>query len=263
MGSSISSIASCSPSSLEETMNSKIFYPPQRNYNIEQLNSQTCTMFKTYAKLGETLHFARVTPKNTPNAKKYIILSHGNGGDVYGMISYGQYLADSLQTVVILYDYPGYGHSSGNSSEINCYDSIDAIVHYVQNSLHVNQKDITLMGQSLGTGIVVDYVSKNEWTSPVILVSPYKSIVTVIYDSSIVAPIDKFKSLSKLGNVSCPVKIFHGDADQLINISHGKTLYENLNDKTFKPSWLPGIGHNDILSVLDLKELQQVINHNK
>lgn len=258
-----SSCSSCTSSSLEEKMNSKIFYPPKRTYDIEKLNSRTCAMFKTYTKLGETIHFAHVVPKHNSNIKKYIILSHGNGGDIYGMISYGQYLADNLHTVVILYDYPGYGYSTGNPSETNCYESLDAVVHYVQNSLNINHKDIILMGQSLGTGIVVDYVSKNDWTSPIILVSPYKSIVTVIYDTSIVAPIDKFKSLSKIKNVSCPVKIFHGDADELINISHGKTLYENLNDKSLEPSWLPGIGHNDILRALDLQEIQKVINHTK
>ena len=265
MGSSLSSCSSSSScSSLEDTMNSKIFYPPSLSYDIKKLNSKSCTMLSTQTLSKQTVHLAHIIPNNNNKTQKYIIMSSGNGADVFGMIDYGQYLANNLNVSVILYDYLGYGHSTGSPSETGCYESISAVISYVKNELHVLEKDITLIGQSLGTGITIDYVSKNNWKSPIILISPYKSIISVVYDSSIVQlanPIDKFKTLSKLGNVFCPVKIFHGDADELINVSHGKTIYEKLNNKTFEPTWLKGVGHNDILGVIDLKEVEKVVRY--
>src|SRR5258705_194298 len=85
-----------------------------------------------------------------------------------------------------------------------------------KNNMNIEEKNIILIGQSLGTGIVIDYVSKNKWDSPIILISPYKSIISVVCDSSIVKPIDKFQSLKKIKSITCPVKIFHGKEDKTI-----------------------------------------------
>jgi pimeloyl-ACP methyl ester carboxylesterase len=111
--------------------------------------------------------------------------------------------------------------------------------------------------------IVVDYISKYKWTTPTILISPYKSICKVVLDSSLTRPIDKFRSLSKLSSVKCPIKIFHGEADEVINISHGKEIYKNLGNKTFDPVWLAGIGHNNILEAINNDDIIEVLNYSK
>jgi hypothetical protein len=36
--------------------------------------------------------------------------------------------------------------------------------------------DLTLVGQSIGTGPTIDLVSKYKWKNPVILISPYISL---------------------------------------------------------------------------------------
>ena len=118
------------------------------------------------------------------------------------------------------------------------------------------------MGQSLGTGVTIDFVHRNrEWTTPIILVSPYKTIVSVVSDTSLRSVYDKFETINKINNIKCPVKIFHGDNDNVINISHGKQIYEELNQKVFEPTWLAGIGHNDILNAINVEDLMFVINY--
>lgn len=62
----------------------------------------------------------------------------------------------------VSYDYIGYGMSEGEPSEENCLKSLSLVVDYYN-----NYKEL-LIGQSLGTGVVVDYVSTNEWTLPII-----------------------------------------------------------------------------------------------
>jgi alpha-beta hydrolase superfamily lysophospholipase len=121
----------------------------------------------------------------------------------------------------------------------------------------------------LGTGIVVDYAAKHEWLHPIILISPYKSIGTVVFDnpssSIFVSPVDKFKTLDKLSELKCPVKIFHGKKDDVIDIKHAETIFENLPDQTLEPVWIQNADHNNILEKLLDKEyyedMKQIIEY--
>lgn len=53
----------------------------------------------------------------------------------------------------------------------------DIIAYY-----KTHTENILLVDQSLGICVVIDYISKNKWTKPVILISPYKSILKIITD---------------------------------------------------------------------------------
>lgn len=268
MGSFFSSSSdSCYGScSVENKMNSLIFRPPITPENhFDLLNTHRSILFNIQTPNGN-INCVLVVPiyrtlHNLNNIKQYIIFSHGNAEDIFNAFDYLKYLADKLDVVVISYDYPGYGLSNGSPNETNCYDSITFVVSYVKNNLNISDKQILLIGQSLGTGIVVDYVANTKWKSPIILISPYKSIARVILDTSCVRPIDKFETHRKLNDVQCPVKIFHGEKDALINISHGKMIYNGLTDKTFQPTWIPDTGHNDILSKINLDELRNILNY--
>jgi len=142
-----------------------------------------------------------------------------------------------------MYDYIGYGLSRGSPTEEGCYRSMEAVMRYVTYELGIKTDNIYLIGESLGTGVVVDYMYKNQWTGPTILVSPYKSIARVVLDSSLTYPFDKFMSLDKIKNIKAPIKIIHGTADNVINISHAVKLYDNLINKKFKPLWITDAGH--------------------
>lgn len=193
-------------------------------------------------------------------AKKVLIFSHGNGCDVCGMSNYLERLANNLGITVVCYDYSGYGLSEGRACEEKCYEAINNVVtHYRRSYL---EKDIILVGQSLGTGVVTNYVSTNNWFSPVILISPYKSIPRVICDTSCAESSfrhNTFSTVYKLDKIKCPVKIFHGKEDEVISSSHSEYIFEHLPIKTFQPTYYDGIGHNDILNVISLEELKRVI----
>ncbi|QKF94550.1 alpha/beta hydrolase family protein [Fadolivirus algeromassiliense] len=265
MGLSFSSIP-CGPSSLENKMNSIIFKPPTTPIKaFSRLNTYKSKIFDIETKNGN-INCIIIVPELVNlykwlTYKNVIIFSHGNASDIYGMYDYLQYLSTSLNVLVISYDYPGYGLSDGIPTEKNCYAALQTVIDHVKKELGYQENTILLMGQSLGTGIVIDFAANNKWKSPLILISPYKSIVRVVFDTSCVRPIDKFETHRKLDDVVCPVKIFHGEDDELINISHGKLIYCSLNDKTFDPVWLKDTGHNDITAKIDMNDILQVINH--
>ena len=241
--------------SVDDKMYEYIFVPPKREY------------------YDKTYHDLKMIPSSNGNQisifecitdekNKWIIYCHGNGTDLINSHPYLSYLSKELRANVIGIDYQGYGLSDGIPSEKNCYADLEHTVNYVKEK-GIPIENIILIGQSLGTGIVIDYVSKHTWLTPIILISPYKSIVKIVYDSSFVRPIDKFRSASKMCNVKCPAQIFHGKNDELIDIYHGQKIWSLLKDKRFKPMWMANVGHNDINDMISIDDISKVVYYDK
>lgn len=242
---------------VDKAVNTLAFHPP--NKDSRRLVSLSRLPNHGYAWKGDcAISYVRF---KGINSKKVILFSHGNASDVLAMYNYCEHLANTYGIDCVCYDYIGYGLSTKegvvNPYEDGCYESIQIMVDHLKG--HYDK--IYLMGQSLGTGICVDYASKNEWSTPIILISPYKSLVRVMMDSCMSSGLDtSFNTYEKISNVTCPVKIIHGDADTLINISHGREIYDKINDKALDPIWVKNAGHNDILEYIKYHDLAPVFD---
>lgn len=245
MGNLFSSIGLDSIACVDNSVTCLLFQPPNtKKETITNLkNLQNTKLFTLNSDTGNDISVIEID-KNKNN--KVLIFSHGNGCDIYTCYSMLNEYAEKFGVKVVCYDYPGYGLSTGKSSEENCYDAINCVIKHYEKS--IDKKNIILVGQSLGTGVTVNYALDNKWLSPIILISPYKSIGRVICDSSITESSFKhnmFKSYVKVEKLDCPVRIIHGYNDNLIPISHGQYLYSKLKNP-LKPSWKFGCGHNNI-----------------
>lgn len=56
---------------------------------------------------------------------------------------------------------------------------------------------------------------------------------------------DVFPSIDKVSKISSPVLVIHGTEDEVIDFSHGMSIYEKCT-KPVEPLWVDGAGHNDI-----------------
>lgn len=243
-----------------------LFCPPKNNSNdFIHLHSNECEIFNVLTKNNYKVTGIKIVPQKNPNPKIYIIYSYGAGGFSLKNLSMYIQKACELGIGIIRYDYIGYGLSESiQPSEAGCYESLDAIMKYLLNNEKINPKNMILIGTSMGTGVVVDYVAKNSWKNPIILISPYKSICKVIYDISLFEyPFDKFKTINKLVNVICPVKIIHGINDKLINISHSHFIYHRISNKIFKPDWIENAGHYDIPEDCKNKAIIEILEYLK
>lgn len=207
-----------------------------------------------------------IKSKNSIILNKCIIYSHGTGNDIYNIYEHIQSFSDEYGVNVICYDYPGFGLTTSNNNidENGCYECHEAIVKYATNELNIDKNDLILIGQSLGTGVVVDYISKekNEWNNLVILLSPYKSIPRIVLDSNMIDNLTKyqFNSFTKIDKAKCPIKIFHGKLDDFILPYHSKDLFEKISDKSHNVEIVDDAGHTDLLFKIDKNIIRSLLS---
>ncbi|KAG6777460.1 hypothetical protein POTOM_017283 [Populus tomentosa] len=141
-----------------------------------------------------------------------------------------------------LYDYSGYGQSSGKPTECNTYADIDAAYKCLKEQYGVKDDQLILYGQSVGSGPTVDLSSRLPNLRGVVLHSPILSGMRVLYPVKRTYWFDIYKNIDKIGMVTCPVLVIHGTSDEVVDCSHGKQLWELCKEK-YEPLWINGGGH--------------------
>ncbi|KAI3519306.1 hypothetical protein L1887_08335 [Cichorium endivia] len=177
-----------------------------------------------------------------PKACATLLYSHGNAADLGQMLELFIKLTHRLRVNVVGYDYSGYGQSSGKPSECNTYADINAVYKCLKDKYKVKDDELILYGQSVGSGPTIDLASRVPGLRGVVLHSPILSGLRVLYPVKRTYCFDIYKNIEKIGLVNCPVLVIHGTADEVVDYSHGKQLWELCKDK-YEPLWLNGGGH--------------------
>ncbi|XP_009598922.1 uncharacterized protein LOC107766786 [Nicotiana tabacum] len=177
-----------------------------------------------------------------PKASATMLYSHGNAADLGQMFELFVELSLRLRVNIIGYDYSGYGQSSGKPSECNTYADIDAVYKCLKEQYGVKDEQLILYGQSVGSGPTVDLASRVPNLRAVVLHSPILSGVRVLYPVKRTYWFDIYKNVDKISAVNCPVLVIHGTADEVVDCSHGKQLWELCKEK-YEPLWINGGGH--------------------
>ncbi|KAF3774629.1 abhd17b protein [Nymphaea thermarum] len=177
-----------------------------------------------------------------PMASLTLLYSHGNAADLGQMYELFTELSVHLRVNLMGYDYSGYGQSSGKPSEQNTYADIEAAYKCLQDTYGAKEEDVILYGQSVGSGPTLDLATHLPRLRAVVLHSPIMSGLRVMYPVKRSYWFDIYKNIDKIPYVSCPVLIIHGTADEVVDCSHGKQLWELCKEK-YEPLWLKGGNH--------------------
>lgn len=159
----------------------KILFPGANNPVIEWNGEKVCgvapedQVFKT--KNGNTLHGLMF---NVPGASKTFLFSHGNGHNSTNR----NWVIDKLVASgvsVFVYDYCGYGKSSGKPSLESLCDDGEAALQYLTNVKKIPLEKIVLLGESLGT-LVAGRLAAQNHCAGVIMLCPLLSLKRVSSD---------------------------------------------------------------------------------
>ncbi|XP_010264752.1 PREDICTED: protein ABHD17B [Nelumbo nucifera] len=177
-----------------------------------------------------------------PKATMTLLYSHGNAADLGQMFELFVELSLRLRINLMGYDYSGYGQSTGKPTESNTYADIEAAYKCLKEQYGVKDEDLILYGQSVGSGPTLDLASRLPNLRAVVLHSPILSGLRVLYPVKRTYWFDIYKNIDKIGMVNCPVLIIHGTADEVVDWSHGRQLWELCKEK-YEPLWINGGGH--------------------
>lgn len=147
---------------------------------------------------------------------------------------------------VLLLGYRGYGGNQGYPSEQGLYKDLLAGWQFLQNQ-KIPGPCIVLIGESLGTGLAVQFASEHQ-IGAVVLLSPYTSLVDVGKFHYPFFPVDlllkdRYESLNKIASVKAPLFILVAENDVIVPAKFGETLYQAAHS----PKELfvyPGVSHD-------------------
>jgi hypothetical protein len=202
---------------------------------------------------GVRLHGWFVRAAGDAPAHATVIYFHGNGGN----LSYTGWLGAALSERgmdALLFDYRGYGRSGGSVlAEEGIYMDADAAYDYVVRTRGVAASRVVLYGQSLGSAAAADLAARKQ-CGALILESGLSSAgemagVVLPWLPSFARNLtrNKFDTARKLGRISCPVMVAHGERDEIIPASQGRALYAAAREPK-RLVMVAGAGHNDLVA---------------
>lgn len=157
----------------------------------------------------------------------YAVLFHNNRETIELMSPIGRELF-ARGVAVLLVEYRGYGGSRGAApTEDGLYRDGEAALSFLA-ARGVARDRVTLVGQSLGSGVAAELARRAEG-SRLVLITPYTSIPDLVTDVAPIVPArallpDHFDTLSKAPHIRVPTLIIHGDDDEIVPFWMGERL---------------------------------------
>ncbi len=196
-----------------------------------------------------------------PNSLGVVYFLKGNSRSIKG---WGKFAKDYLGKGYdfVMFDYRGFGKSSGRRSEKTLYLDTDFIYEWLKTEYPEN--NIVVLGRSWGSGFAA-YAASNHDPKMLILDSPYYSFSYQVYRFGWWLPIKwllryKVPTNKFLEKVKCPVFIIHGNRDFLISYKQSVRLANEFPDKV-KLITIKGGRHNNLPSFEAYhKALYRVLN---
>lgn len=195
----------------------------------------------------------------------YILFSHGNAGNISDRIDFSDVMC-SLGYTFILYDYRGYGKSTGYPSEKGVYLDSEAVWKYMIDVLKIKPKNIIIYGNSLGTSVSAYLASKLDGQYKcLILQAPFYSLKYIAADilpkslSVLSVFVNEFKTHQYLEKIKRPILFIHSKTDGIISCKHSDKLYDEVkkNGKCYADIHYINGGHNN--PILDQNYKQKII----
>lgn len=213
-------------------------YTHKFNWDFEEINIRTNDK--------KSLNGLLFKADSTNSTKGVIFYLHGNAGalNTWGNLStfYTEFGYD-----IFFLDYRGFGKSEGNiDNQAQLLEDIQ--ISYDEIKKRYNENKIIILGYSIGTG-PASYLASTNNSHLLILQAPYYKLTNVIQDICPIIPefIIKYKleTIEYIQKCKCPIVIFHGDADNVINHKNSVMLSKKLKS-TDRFVTLNGIGHHYI-----------------
>ena len=228
-----------------------MFFPERLSKSYDYDFNSDFSEFNIQSASGNVLNALHF---KTDSAKGIVIYFHGNAGS---LASWGTVSDDFISNHydLLIFDYPGYGKSTGKMSEENLFLDAQSVYDFCREKFSENR--IVLYGRSIGTGIAA-YLASGNHPGQLILEAPYYSMVDL--SSRLYPFLPSFilryplRTDLFLEKVDCPVTIIHGTEDEVIYPESSEKL-KPLLTKEDEVHYINGGHHNDLNRFQSYKDI--------
>jgi uncharacterized protein len=190
-----------------------------------------------------------------------VLYMEGNGGNITNRRGVLDLFRDQLNTSILIFDYEGYGRSEGKPSQSAILADARAARRWLAERTRVAEKEIVLVGNSLGGSVAVDLASK-DGARGLVLENTFASLqeLTRSHFGRIASRLvtTELDSASKIPSYTGPLLQTHGDSDEVVPFAQGKRLFAAANEPKRFVAIADG-GHNDGPSQEYLEELDRFL----
>ena len=228
-------------------------------FNTKQLTSYTLSnkvipdSMRTFVSLtsrGNAIYGFYIRSRG-PHADGTILYCHGNLESIEPYWDRVELLFSAGYNVFI-FDYEGFGMSSGECSEEALYADGRAALAYLQSRPDVNQAHLVFYGFSLGAVVAIDLAARVSAPRVLVCESPFASGEALLQSGTLidipgsVALKGEYDNAAKIRDVHAPFLLFHGTDDRFIDLAkNGQVIFDNANEpKEFIR--VPGAGHTTV-----------------
>ena len=212
-----------------------LYHPSVNNYLKNQVINEPAEIEKVKITTEDKIELLGWFYNKNINKFKTILFFHGNAGSLENRTYKLNHFKD-LKVNFLIIAWRGFSGNKGQPNEINLYKDAESAIKWLKTK-GINEKNIILYGESLGTGVAVE-VAQNKKYAGVILESPFTSMVNMGRKYYPFFPVrfllkDKFESYKKINKISVPILIMHGEVDKIVPYAMGKKMYELANEPKF------------------------------
>jgi uncharacterized protein len=176
-----------------------------------------------------------------------LIYFGGNAEEVSWMMEFGN---QAPEWSFLLVNYRGYGMSGGKPGEKDMLSDALLLYDTFSSRNDIDEKNIAVMGRSLGTAVAV-YLSANRPVTGTVLVSPYASIEELAQSNFPVFPVrflikHRFNVLPLASGIENPMLAIIASDDTIIPMIHSRRLYDEWKgEKNLRE--IPDSDHNTLI----------------
>lgn len=164
-----------------------------------------------------------------------VLFSHGNLGCMSDNLENAAVYRE-IALNVMLYDYGGYGMSTGKPSERRCYADARAAWDWLTRTRGIPSDRTVLVGRSLGSGPTCR-LGTEVVPAAVVLESAFPSVAFFVKEEYPWFPTallwHRFDNAAKIARITAPVLFVHGSEDRETPIEPVRDMYERAPE----PKW--------------------------
>ena len=205
-----------------------LYLPDENNYFGDKLKVD---IEEVQIKTSDNINLLGWFHKKDLNKFKTIVYFHGNAGKLENRIHKLNHFKD-MDINFLIISWRGFSKNSGKPTEQGLYKDGKSAIDWLKN-MGLDDKDIILYGESLGTGIAIE-IAQNKNFAGLILETPFTSMIDAAKNVYPYIPVglllkDRYENDKKIKNINIPLLVMHGEKDQIIPFKMGKKIYEIAN----------------------------------